>query len=291
MISKFLMYFKYCYKIPDVGYADSHEELYFFPQLVKQTKPSLNYFEESSYTCIWQLKCNKNYHCFTSRFTQSVIVQLATSFGLTPEGLEDTPVIAKECNVWNLGIHWKDMNGVEVIVEFSESFKSVVLEMGCQRKSELYLIKLRSKIMKMILGIKSNHAKSIETTESFLYPTKLGVGYEFSKTRMYEAATERKEYVISKRDEYIEQRSLNDILYMEPLSLIPYEIIKRICLVNDSGCGVDFYLFEELKSLLSNDESGFKELVLKSDVNYGQLQELLFSYSIFDDQMDKKVAT
>ena len=216
---------------------------------------------------------------------------MVTSFGLIPEGVDNYPVITRDCNVWNLGIHWKDMNGIEVVVEFNESFKCVLLEMGCQKGSELYLVKLRSKIMKIILEIKNDHAKGIKGRESFLYPPHLtpdGEVYEFSKTRLWEAVTKGHKYIVSKRGASIKQVLLNDLLYVEPLALMPYEIVNRICQVTDGDCSVDLFLYEELRHHLENDITGIKDLILTPRMMLKQLRDIIFSYSIFDAEVSWK---
>lgn len=292
MICKFLAYFNYCCKIHENNCPDS-KELYFFPQLVNESKPTdLSYFKGCSYTCVWQLKCKKNYQCFVSRFTQSIIVQLATSFGLTPAGIDEScfcPVIVTECNVWNLGIHWKNMDGVEVVVEFDQSYKIMLLKLGCQHDAELYLVKLRSKIIKMIQQIQGHCLKDIETLESFIYPPNLNfqsqyISYEYTKDRLSLAVTDGKKFVTSKQGSNIEQIRLSDLLFMEPFSLIPNRIITVLFSVANADTVVDSNLLEELKIISRNDKSNFLASGLKPNMKCAHLREYINSYSIFSDQ-------
>ena len=292
MIIKFLVYFKYCYEIPRTPYTEMKQ--YFFPHLVKETKANLGYFcDHSAYTCKWQLKCKKRYQFFTSRFTQSLIVQLATLFGLTVHDTDESenfPVTLKECNVWNLGIHWKSMDGVEVVVEFDESYKTVLLEMGCLEGDELELVKLRSKIIKLVHQIKNYCSKDIETVETFTHPTNLVTDhqplcspYQYSKDRIYLAAINRSKYVTSKVDADIRQVAVKQLLFLEPLHLIPSNVLTKIFGAADTNTLLSLDLIEELQSI--EDHSGFLTSLLKSSdvLMIKNLKEYIKSHSIFCD--------
>lgn len=291
MIIKFLTYFKYCYEIPG-NVRPYSAEVYFFPQLVKQCKAKMCYFQGCSYSCKWQLKCTKAYQHFSSRFTQSIIVHLATSYSLTPEGIDNDscPVIVKECNVWNLGIHWKDMDGVEIIVEFDETYKTMFLEIGCHKGAELPLVKLRSELIKIILQIKSHSLKDTETSESFIYPPNLNSeswddSFEYSTDRLYLASTTDKKYVTSKKDCIIEQISLDDLLYMEPFSLISHDIIIQLFGMANADALLNSHQLSHLDTISKSDNTGFIVSLLKCDreLTYSVLREHISSYSIFSN--------
>ena len=286
MIISFLTYFKYCYKIPE-NICFGSDQLYFFPQLVNQSKADLVYFKDCSYTSKWQLKCSKSYQCFTTRFTQTIVVQLAGLFGLSPEISEQEcscPVIFKECNVWNLGIHWKDMDGVEVIVEFSNSYKHVLLSMGCQKGDELHLVKLRSSIISTIMQIKDYSSKGIETSESFVYPPQSECSFEYSKDHIYLAAKLDKRYVTAKSGRVIEQLPLNTLLYMEPLALIPYDTVKQLFCQTSPNTLLSLDLLNTLTTTSKEDKSGFIASALKRNMTCGQWKDYIIRYSIFSEQ-------
>lgn len=294
MVTKFLLHFKYCYKILEANNFAESTELYFFPHLVNESKPDLSYFEECSYSSKWQLRCTKSYQCFTTRFTQSIIVQLASLYGLTPEDndiLDQCPVILRECNIWNLGIHWKDMDGIEVGVQFDEGYKSVLLSIGCQKDAKLLnFVKLRSEIIKQILLIKSRCSKEIEMSESFIYPPSLTSQpscthdqFCFSKERIQLAVTSDKRFVTSKQNATIGQVCLKKILYMEPLHLLPTNVITQIFNAANPSLPIHHSLLEAIRLISKADNSGFLDLALKSSDNYKQIQDFIETYSIFTD--------
>lgn len=290
MITKFLVYFKYCYKIPRTPCIET--EQYFFPHLVNSQKNHDNvYFSDhSAYTCKWQLKCKKCYQFFTTRFAQSLIVQLATLFGLTLQDCDESenfPVMLKECNVWNLGVHWKSMDGVEVVVEFDDSYKTVLLQMGCSEGDELELVKLRSKIIKLVLQIKNYCSKDIETIETFTHPTNLVTDhqplcspYQYSKDRIYMAAINRNKYVTSKVGADIKHVAVKQLLYVEPLHLIPSHVLRKIFGTVDTNALLNPDLLEELQSISKEDHSGLLTMLLKS-ISVKDLKESIESHSIF----------
>ena len=296
MITEFLVYFKYCYKVPTIASTPESTERYFFPQLVRESKAEVDYFEDCAYTCKWESRCKKNYQCFTSRFAHSILVHLATSFSLTPEDVEESscPVELKECNTWNTGIHWKDMDGCEIIVEFDNSFKTVYLEMGCQGGVELSLVKLRSRIISLILKVKELFSKDIETLEAFLYPANLAVdvAHECSKERIYLAIKKEKKFVVSKRDNVIKQIPFNDMLFVEPLALIPKHILMKIFSAAVSAeMTVDSELLHELSTLSQSDATNFiQSMISKPRLKFSDLRSFINSHSVFSDQWSLDVS-
>ena len=70
-------------------------------------------------------------------------------------------------------MQWRDHNGIETIVEYSEQNKLVVLLMSCPEGKEMECVELRSSLIAKVLKTKEELCPGISTTELLIDPSNL----------------------------------------------------------------------------------------------------------------------
>ena len=149
MIVDFMCHFEFCHEIRQTEAdlirkklsedAIGNGHLYFFPALVKTERPKGQIMTDRSlcYKSGWYLACSVEGDDLFPRFLHVLLLRLAFSFDLNQEHTSH-PVLEMECNVWNNGIHWKNREGVEAVVEVVELVARKTqnwLVLGCDQRS------------------------------------------------------------------------------------------------------------------------------------------------------------
>ena len=216
------------------------EVYYFFPALVSTERPTSNCqtILDKCYKFGWCLLCKRN--MFTSRFLHVLLLRLAFTYALpnTSPPSEDTTlrVERRQCNVWKNGIHWLNMDGVEIIVEVVEQNTAVILLMGCLERSQLKCIHLRSAIIECILSTQRKYSNAVDTEECFLHPTelrkydlnKVNDIYNFPLNILSNAIVKRKDTLTNKIGQRQEMITIDELLYFEPYTCLSIELISKL---------------------------------------------------------------
>ena len=157
---------------------DVFESCYFFPALV-QVEHHADVWQSSGpgqYQCGWCLQCSKEGQYLTPRFLHVLLLRLAFSFALAPDSPqqdEASAVLRRKCSIWKNGMQWRDHNGIETIVEYSEQNKLVVLLMSCPEGKEMECVELCSSLIAKVLKTKEELCPGISTTELLIDPSNL----------------------------------------------------------------------------------------------------------------------
>ena len=254
MLVGFLTHLEYCHEISDedtlaligeqVGKSGDKTYL-FFPALVKAEAPCSIWTSKPSFTnhCGWVLKCEKPEQFFTSRFLEVLILRLAFSYALetASDGVgdheDDVPVIQRKCTVWKSGIFWGNSDGIEIIVEFFQDNKTVMMAMRCSDKTEkLAFVHLRACVIYKILTAASNFCAKVKTVEYFLDPFNIHVYPIQDKPLTFINAkdianlivktnTADSRFVVSEAGESF---PITEILLFEPYILVHPQILTKL---------------------------------------------------------------
>ena len=145
------------------------EKYFFFPDLVSKEKPVNVCQPSASFTSYfeWSLKCIKrgpnDYHFFTPRFVQLLLINLIRHFGLTPSqdySKDQYRLQGCKLDVWRSGICWMDASGIKTIVEVAEQSTSVNVIMGSIRGSGIMCHEV---LLQEIISIKESACPEVET--------------------------------------------------------------------------------------------------------------------------------
>ena len=169
LLVKFLQYMELCeviteefmnLKLLSVNNAidNMNDQYIFVPALIKDTeKPQI----EEVFTFGWCLRCTNPQDFFLSRFLHLALLQLACKYSKKSSAIK----FDRLCKVWTTGIYWKDMKGVQTLVELVDNKKSLVLLTTCQDGAINEMIKLIKKIILEILICKQQVMPKIDTCE------------------------------------------------------------------------------------------------------------------------------
>ena len=248
MVSGFLTYLEFCFKIEDpktvsllkeeasivedisTSVEDTSpnvsEEYYFFPALVSVENP-LHVWKENNDMCCkcgWLYKCIRHDQFLTTQFLHVLILRLAFTFALwldPGDCHEDSLSLRRKCSVWKHGIAWLSRVPIETVVEVGLQYQSVVVMMRCPEGKEANCVQLCSEVIQKILEAKDEHCKAVKMSESFIYPT--NVKYPFTdnmKDVKFYSLTEIARGIIYKGDA-LDRSGLNptpvqDLLLFDP---------------------------------------------------------------------------
>ena len=178
LIVSFMCHLQFCLEVTDTyilqqlsisaDHSDSESYL-FFPSLVTIKAP-VGLWElgpEFTYQSAWVLHCHELDQFFSSRFLHIVLHRLAFSFAMAVDPTSNQLSIHRRCNVWKEGIFWISLNGVNVLVEVSNSNRLVLL-LGARETCELCAVNLRSKVISTVLQAKKDCCPKIDVDEFFV---------------------------------------------------------------------------------------------------------------------------
>ena len=168
LILKYLQYSQICAEIEAESFSIIPQSLlkehyYFFPYLTKENKPelfTLESAEEMTPFYCWQLVCHDP---FTPRFLQVLLVQLTVPV----PGVGD--IVPPNYTVWKNGIHIRNNNTTESMIEVNNSASQLLFAIRCQKKNnESSLLTRRSHLIDLILSVLTKNCPLI-TYEEFLF--------------------------------------------------------------------------------------------------------------------------
>ena len=175
LIVSFMCHLQFCLEVTDtyilqqLSISGDHpdiESYLFFPSLVTIKAP-VGLWElgsEFPYQSAWVLQCHKLDQFFSSRFLHVVLHRLAFSFAMAVDPSSNQLSIHRRCSVWKEGIFWISLNGVNVLVEVSNSNRLILL-LGARKTCELCTVNLRSKVISTVLQAKKECCPKIDVDE------------------------------------------------------------------------------------------------------------------------------
>ena len=182
MVIGFLEHFEFCHRVESdwVGETLSNQAMpddqyYLFPALLTSENIPQVVQEsfESSYCCGWLIYSTVG-QFFTTRFLHVLLLRLAFLFAqpqddATPCSRSKTksPALNRKCSMWENGISWPDTNGVKAVFEMKD-LKTATLKMTCIEGSEIYCIRLRTKLINIIIEAKNEFCSHVNVEECII---------------------------------------------------------------------------------------------------------------------------
>ena len=171
MLIRFLTSLQFCHQmnalavssitnnvLSDDSALSKDEKFLFFPALITEDKPSQVFETTDGFGwCLW---CPESQQFLSMRFLHTLLHRLA--FTCCPPPPEKAAFITKflaiqelhrVCTMWKNGIHWKEENMIEVMVEVTEDNRCVTILVSHSSLIESY--KLRASLIKEVLSLKS----------------------------------------------------------------------------------------------------------------------------------------
>ena len=276
LILKYLQYSQICAEIEAESFSIIPQSLlkehyYFFPYLTKENKPelfTLESAEEMTPLYYWQIVCHDP---FTPRFLQVLLVQLTVPV----PGAGD--VVPPNYTVWKNGIHIRNNDTTESIIEVNNSASQLLFGIRCQKSNESSLLTRRSHLIDLILSVLTKNCPLI-TYEEFLfqphnfYPIKSSakkISLKKSAGALIEGRPTVFTYDGSQCLELAAVWCSDPVLHVDPI------ILKRIYL--HSNDVIPPPTMEKL-CMQGNIMSTWNS---SDELTYKQLQERLSCYSVF----------
>ena len=276
LILKYFVYSQICAEIEAESFSIIpqtflKEHYYFFPYLTKENKSelfTLDSAEDLTHFYYWQLVCHDP---FTPRFLQVLLVQLTVPV----PGAGD--VVPPNYTVWKNGIHIRNNDTTESIIEVNSSASQLLFAIRCQKSNESSLLTRRSLLIDLILSVLTKNCPLI-TYEEFLfqpqniYPIKSSakkISLKKAAGALIEGRTTAFTYDGSQCLE------LAAVLCSDPVQHVDPIILKRIYL--HSNDVIPPQTMEKLctqGNIMSTWNSS-------NELTYKQLQERLSCYSVF----------
>ena len=248
MILEFLSHMEFCREITDKEVlhlitdksSDDLESYYFFPSLISINTPQSVWKQDPrfGYQCGWILQCSQLDQFLTPRFLQVLLLRLAFAFALVPSKPpvdQDFPALRRVCSVWKNGISWRNMDGVEAVVEVTEQGQAVVVMLRCLKglTSEVSCIQLRSSLIQKVLGTKEEFCSLVSTTDSFIDPQSLQYPLKepsqmmtlFGTSDVARTISEGKQCVLNDHGELV---NVEEMLYFEPYANFGEDVIQDL---------------------------------------------------------------
>ena len=144
------------------------EKYIFSPGLITSGPPKNDLWTRGhfEYYFGWCLRCVRDQQFFSLRFLHNLLLRLSFVSNEHPE-----------CSVWETGIRWLDLRGIETIVEIVEDCKAVVVLIRMKQGSIISGLRLRADIIKKILDTKKEYCNNTITSESVIDPSHLKQSY------------------------------------------------------------------------------------------------------------------
>ena len=178
LVVSFMCHLQFCLEVKDPeilqqlsisGHYPQNEKFLFFPSFVNIKAPEGVWTSsaELTYQSVWLLQCCKLEQFLPSRFLHVTIHRMAFIFAMPPDTNSEQVSIHRICKVWKDGIFWSSLDGVDALVEITDSNRLTVF-IGAREGCELYAVNLRSRIISTILKVKKVYCPKIEVDEFFV---------------------------------------------------------------------------------------------------------------------------
>ena len=162
-VIKYLIFAQFCTLVSSESLVLSNnlsgikKNYYFFPNLVKQDRPSTALIKDQDYTesYTWVLKCIGQNQFFTPRCIHNLFIVLASRH--------------LKIDIWKNGILLVNGQFVRSVIEFTDQTRRINLKMQCKKEHTLDLVKERSELTTIIKSLVRMLCPSFTFSESFLY--------------------------------------------------------------------------------------------------------------------------
>ncbi|KAL5499706.1 hypothetical protein EMCRGX_G011164 [Ephydatia muelleri] len=180
MITQFMIHFELCQAVelsqvdtnmaPEGSPGSDLGPLLFFPALVSIGRPSSATVPNNSFG--WSMIVKSPDQFFTTRCLHVLLRRLPSKFALP--AIRATPLHSNlhyKCDVWSRGIKWLNETGVTTIVEMSETFQSLSLEMFSPDRESHKYVNLADAVLAVIKTACHEFCPHLEVLELISYPS------------------------------------------------------------------------------------------------------------------------
>ena len=181
MLTQFMIHFELCQVVelsqvdtnmaPEGSPSSDLGPLLFFPALVSVERPSSATVPNNSFG--WSMIVKSPDQFFTTRCLHVLLRRLPSEFAL-PAIRRATPLHSNlhyKCDVWSRGIKWLNETGVTTIVEMSETFQSLSLEMFSPDRESHKYVNLVDAVLAVIKTASQEFCPHLEVLELISYPS------------------------------------------------------------------------------------------------------------------------
>ena len=154
--------------IKNYSNISDREKYFFFPHLVNTDPPLDNIIKLSQVRCGWHCRQTSDHEISTTRFAQTVIIQLVTRFLISD--CEQATSAQRICTVWKTGMQWQNSSGILALVKFVEQHFTVMVEVGSQRENKSECLLYRGKIIETLLYVKDKVLRAVEIKQTLIDP-------------------------------------------------------------------------------------------------------------------------
>ena len=179
MITQFMIHFELCQAVelsqvdtnmaPE-GSPSSDLGSLFFPALVSVERPSSATVPNNCFG--WSMIVKSPDQFFNTRCLHVLLHRLPSEFALP--AIRATPLHSNlhyKCDVWSRGIKWLNETGVTTIVEMSETFQSLSLEMFSPDRESHQYVNLADAVLAVIKTACQEFCPYLEVLELISYPS------------------------------------------------------------------------------------------------------------------------
>ena len=212
----------------DIERESVKETLLFFPSLVTACRPA---HLPPDFQFKWHLQCLDASNFFSVRFSYILLLKIALTFPLefiqTMSSSIIHPQVSRRCRMWNFGLHWKNDDFVETMVELND-LQEVSVSMKWKQGKEKEMAKLRSSIISLIVNLHQKYCSSTSVVEFLSMPNYSLAITPVTKFVMQDIvrAVVLKKGVVD--DQGLQCRSLDELLQGEPFVSIPTDVLVKM---------------------------------------------------------------
>ena len=142
----------------------------FFPTLLNFNRPD-NLLGQEVFHFGWCLQCTEHYHCFSSHFMHSLILNLSFKYTL-PEHANPNNLNCN-CTFWKNGIHWFNGNGVGTLVELVDESQCILVLMSYKEGYKRNMISLQKNVITEVLTLQKKSCPSLKLSDFIIDPQDL----------------------------------------------------------------------------------------------------------------------
>ena len=222
---------------------------YFFPIFIPKTPPdSWENNDTYTYSFAWTLEAarGQEHEHFLPQFVTVLLFCFSHSFAPPPTNA--TSILETRCNIWDCGVTWTDLRGIEVCVSIHNN-RSIVISMRCVRKAEMECLQLRNQIMDHIYNLKDRLHSETQINE-FLVPgdgntmfpvydpSQLPPQSCYSKDEIRRAVLENHPVVCNLEGK--DPKDLDTLLYFEPSCVLDQPLREKLLSGSNEPLSDDF---------------------------------------------------
>ena len=273
---KYLKYSQICTEVisksfPIIPSLLLEDTYYFFPHLIEHSKPSLFKLlsaEDMTPFYCWQLVCHDP---LTPRFLQVLLVQLTVPV----PGAGD--VVPPNYTVWKNGIHIRNNDTTESIIEVNSSSSQLLFSIRCEKNNESSLLTRRCQLINLILSTLTKNCPLIAYEEFMLQPQ---ISYPIHSSAKKIALKKAVGALIEGRPNVVtydgtQYLELAAVLCSDPIMYIGSISLKRLYLHPDD------IIPPQTMQRLCMEVNIMKTWNSSQEITYKQLQERLSCRSVF----------